>query len=220
MQIFLDTANVEDIKKAAASGCLHGVTTNPTIISRESKPFSDCVKDIIKVDKNLTVLVEVSSRNTLEMVQEARAYVKLSPNIVVKIPAIESGLAAVKILSQEKIPTTVTLVFSLNQALMASMAGASFIAPFVGRLDDIDSDGLSLIKDIRQTFRMQSIDTKIITASIRSPHLVSQLFKTGADIVTVPYKVFSVMMKHPLTDSGLKKFEEDWKKVPDTATGF
>jgi transaldolase len=220
MKIFLDTAHIEDIQKADKAGCLSGVTTNPSIIARENAPLFDVVKNILAVNDSLNVLVEVTSRNADEMVRQGLELSKVSPHVIIKIPAIESGLAAVKKLSSLGVSTTVTLVFSANQAILASMAGADYIAPFAGRLDDIGSDGLDLVRSIKKIFLMQKITTKIITASVRSPLLVSRFFEAGSDVVTVPYKVFADMIQHPLTESGLLKFEEDWLKVPQGIFSF
>ena len=215
MEIFLDTANIHEIEQAVKLGCLQGVTTNPSIIVREKKPFRECINNILDIDKSLKLLVEITSRDTDKMVKEAQEIVKLSSNIIIKIPAIKNGLRAVNILSNVGIPTTMTLVFNSNQAIMASLAGAAYVAPFIGRLEDINIDGLQFIRNLKEIFTVQSITTKIITASIRSPNTVSQLFHAGSDIVTVPSKVFLRMMEHPLTASGLLRFEQDWKAVPN-----
>ena len=214
MQIFLDTANVEEIKEGVATGIVSGVTTNPTIISRENKPFDKCISDILAIDANLTILAEVIATDTDGMIKEARELSAIANNIVVKIPMIKQGLAAVKILRQEGIKTTVTLVFSLNQAIAASCAGADYVAAFVGRLDDINTDGIGLVGAIKGTFETNSVKTGIIAASIRTPQTVAELFSQGCDIVTMPAKIFDAMFRHPLTDSGLKQFIEDWQKVP------
>jgi len=214
MQIFLDTANVDEIKKGIATGIATGVTTNPSIIARENKPFDKCVEDILAIDPNLTILVEVIAADTDGMIEEAREFAKISENVVVKIPMTEPGLAAVKVLSQEGIKTTVTLVFSVNQAIAAACAGVDYVAPFVGRLDDINSNGVGLVAEIKSVFDAQGISTKILAASIRTPQSVTDLFAVGCDIITMPGKILHAMFNHPLTDSGLKKFMEDWKKVP------
>jgi transaldolase len=214
MQIFLDTANADEIKKGVATGIATGVTTNPSIIARENKPFDKCVEDILAIDPNLIILVEVIAADTDGMIEEARKFAKISENVVVKIPMTEPGLAAVKILSQEGIKTTVTLVFSVNQAIAAACAGADFVAPFVGRLDDINSDGVGLVAEIKSVFDVQDISTKVLAASIRTPQSVTDLFAVGCDIITMPGKILHAMFNHPLTDSGLKKFMEDWEKVP------
>ena len=215
MQIFLDTANAEEIKKGVATGVVAGVTTNPSLICRENKPFEKCVADILAIDPNLTILLEVAALDTEGMIEQARILSKKGDNIVVKIPMTEPGLAAVKVLSQEKIRTTVTLVFSPNQAIVASCAGAEFVAPFVGRLDDINADGIGLVRSIKELFETQKVKTKIIAASLRTPQAVADLFAAGCDIVTMPGKILHAMFNHPLTTSGLDKFMEDWKNVPE-----
>ena len=214
MQIFLDTANTVEIEKGVASGCVHGVTTNPTIISREKKPLRECIADITAIDPDLTVLIEAVSADAPALVAEAAGLAALARNAVIKLPMTPNGLAAARVLSKEGIRTTVTLVFSLNQAIAASCAGANFVAPFVGRLDDINVDGIGLVRSIKQTFCAQQVDTKIIAASIRTPQSVGDLFAVGCDVVTMPYAVMEKMLLHPLTEAGLKKFDEDWKKVP------
>ena len=215
MRIFLDTANVEEIQEGAATGVVSGVTTNPTIISRENKPFAKCIDDILAIDPGLTVLVEVIAPDTTGMITEARKLSQIADTIVVKIPMTASGIAAVKVLSQEAISTAATLVFSVNQAIAASCAGADFVAPFVGRLDDINSDGIGLVRSIKRVFEVQKVNTNVIAASIRTPQSVADLFSEGCDIVTMPGKIFHAMFNHPLTDAGLKKFMEDWRKVPE-----
>lgn len=215
MKIYLDTANIEEIKRGAATGCVSGVTTNPSIISREGKSLKQCITDIAAIDQSLTILIEAVSDNRSEMVVEARELVKqLAQNVVIKLPMTTEGLATVKILSQEGIRTTVTLVFSLNQAIAASAAGADFVAPFVGRLDDINANGLGLVESIKKTFKEHDVKTQVIAASLRTPQSVSELFAAGCDIVTMPGNILESMLKHPLTEAGLKKFAEDWKKVP------
>jgi len=214
VEIYLDTADVADIKKGVKTGCVRGVTTNPTIISREGKPLRQCVADIVAIDPDLTILVEAVSASSNELVEEARELVGLAPNVVIKLPMATQGLAAARVLSRSGVRTTLTLVFSLNQAIAASCAGAEFVAPFVGRLDDINMDGLELVRSIKQTFRAHGASTKIIAASVRTCQSVAELFAAGCDVVTMPYPIFAKMLKHPLTDAGLKQFEEDWKTVP------
>ena len=216
MKIFMDTANLSEIKKGIASGCVSGVTTNPSIISREGKPLKQCIKEIAAIDPKLKILIEAVSTQSAEMVREARELVELAPEVIIKLPMTSCGLAATNILAKEGISVAVTLVFSINQAITASCAGADYVAPFVGRLDDINSDGIRLVKSIKRVFEMQNADTQIIAASLRSPQTVSRLFEEGCDIVTMPGSVLEAMLKHPLTENGLKKFEEDWKKVPAT----
>ena len=214
MQIFLDTANAEEITSGVATGVVSGVTTNPTLISRENKPFMNCVEDIIAIDANLTILVEVIAADTKGMIAEARKLCEVGPNVVIKIPMTAQGLAAVRVLSLESIKTTVTLVFSVNQAIAAACAGANCVAPFVGRLDDVNADGVGLVAAIRDVFDVQDVETQVLAASIRTPQSVTDLFAAGCNIVTMPGKILRAMLSHPLTDSGLKKFMEDWEKVP------
>ncbi len=214
MNIFLDTANSEEIRKGVATGVVTGVTTNPSIIARENKPFKKCVEDILAINPDLTILLEVIATDTESINKEARELFQFSKNIIIKIPMIEQGLASVKLLTQDGIKTTVTLVFSVNQAIAAACSGADYVAPFVGRLDDINSSGVDLVSDIRLLFDAQKINTKIIAASIRSPQTVAELFLAGCDVVTMPGTILQAMLKHPLTDSGLQKFMEDWNKVP------
>jgi len=214
MEIYLDTANIEELKRGFSMGVVSGVTTNPSIISRENKSLKRCIEDIAVLDEGLTILVEAVSEKSGEMVKEALELVKLAPKIVIKIPMTSEGLKAIKVLSEKGISTTATLVFSLNQAIAASCTGADYVAPFVGRLDDINADGISLVRAIKSTYKSQNIATRVIAASIRTPQSVSQLFEAGCDIVTMPLNILESMLKHPLTDAGLKKFEEDWKKVP------
>lgn len=214
MDIYLDTANVDEIRAGLATGVVRGVTTNPSLIAREKKPFAACLAELLNLDPELTVLAEVVADDSDGMVREARQWSALSTNLVIKIPMTPAGLAAVKVLAQEGIRTTVTLVFSLNQAIAASCAGANFVAPFVGRLDDIDAGGVDLIRSLRHTFDLHKADTRILAASVRSPQSVAELFAAGCDIVTMPGKILHAMLGHPLTDLGLKKFMEDWRTVP------
>lgn len=214
MKIFLDTANTEEICRCLRTGCISGVTTNPSIISREAKPLKKCIGDIKQIGPDLTVLVEAVSKEAEGMIEEAREYVGYGSGIVIKLPMTDEGLKATRVLSREGINIAVTLVFSLNQAIAAACAGAAYVAPFVGRLDDIDMDGVLLVSQIKRVFSIQGSETKVIAASIRTPQSVSMLFEEGCDIVTMPGKIFEAMLKHPLTDAGLKKFEEDWMKVP------
>lgn len=215
MQLFLDSANVDDVAQAVATGFVDGITTNPSIISREKRSLADCVREIRQIGPELTILLEVVSKRAAEMEAEARTLVEIGgPNSVIKLPATSEGLAAVHHLQRAHIRTTVTLVFSVNQAIAAACAGADFVAPFVGRLDDIDSDGTGLVAAISEVFETQAVKTQIIAASLRSPHAVSELFRAGADIVTAPLVVVKQMLVHPLTAQGLAKFDEDWTKVP------
>lgn len=215
MKIFIDTANIKEIKDAASWGVLDGVTTNPTLISRENKPAKDLLKEICSVVEG-PVSGEVISLDAKGMVDEARELAKIAKNLVVKIPLTKEGLKAVKILSAEGIKTNVTLCFSATQALLAAKAGASFISPFIGRLDDISSIGLEIIADVRLIYNNYDFDTEIIVASIRNPLHVLESARLGANIATIPHKVLEQLLKHPLTDIGIERFLEDYKKIPKT----
>lgn len=212
MKFFIDTANVDEIKEINELGVIDGVTTNPSLIAKEKKDFKEVIKEIVKIVDG-PISAEVISLDALEMVKEARELSKIDKNIVIKIPMTEEGLKAVNILSKENIKTNVTLVFSATQALLAAKAGASYVSPFLGRLDDISTDGIALIEDICEIFSIYDIDTQIIAASVRGPMHVLEIAKSGADIATVPYKVFKQMLKHPLTDIGIAKFLMDWESV-------
>ncbi len=214
MEIYLDTAHVADIQSGVSTGCIRGVTTNPTIISREGRPLRQCITEIAAIDPELAILVEAVSSSRDALVEEAHRLAGLAPRIVVKLPMAPHGLAAARVLSKSGIRTTVTLVFSLTQAIAASCAGAELIAPFVGRLDDANMSGLELVRSIKGTFRAQGVDTKIIAASVRSCQAVAELFAAGCDVVTMPYAIFKRMLEHPLTEAGLIQFEKDWKTVP------
>lgn len=209
MKFFLDTANTDDIRKYAELGLVDGVTTNPTIVAREGCDFESVIKEItIIVDG--PVSAEVTANEADKMIEQARALAKWADNIVVKIPMTEAGLKAVSVLSKEGIKTNVTLVFSVAQGLMAAKAGATFISPFVGRLDDIGSDGVKLIKDLRTVLDNYGLKSEIIAASIRGVQHVEAVALAGSDIATIPAGVFGKMFKHPLTDNGLASFEKDW----------
>lgn len=212
MKFFIDTANVDEIKEINNWGVIDGVTTNPSLIAKEKRDFKQVIKEIASIVDG-PISAEVISLDSKNMVNEARELAKINKNIVIKIPMTEEGLKAVNILSKENIKTNVTLVFSATQALLASKAGASYVSPFLGRLDDISTDGINLIEDICQIFSIYDIDTQIIAASVRTPMHVLQIAKSGADIATVPYKVFKQMLKHPLTDIGIEKFLKDWESV-------
>jgi transaldolase len=212
MKFFIDTANIEEIKKANDLGLLDGVTTNPTLVSREGREFKDLIKEICSIVDG-PVNAEVVSTDTEGMLREARDLVKLADNIVVKIPLIKEGLKAVKILSAEGIRTNVTLCFSPIQALMAAKAGAAYISPFVGRLDDISHRGMELVEQIVTIYDNYGFQTEVIVASIRNPLHVLDAALMGADISTVPYKVMEQLIKHPLTNIGLESFLADWKKM-------
>lgn len=212
MKFFIDTANVEEIKKAARMGFIAGVTTNPSLIAKEGRDFNEVIKEITTIVDG-PISGEVISLEAEGMIEEGRKIAAINPNMVVKIPMTEEGLAAVSVLSKEGIKTNVTLIFSANQALLAARAGASFVSPFLGRLDDISCDGITLIRDIAEIFDIFAIETEIICASVRNPIHVMECAKAGADIATIPYKVFEQMIKHPLTDQGIEKFMADWNGV-------
>lgn len=215
MKIFIDTANVEEIKSAFELGIVEGVTTNPTIISKEGKTFEQAVKEIDAiVGEDTVIFAEVIGLEADQMVKEAHEIKKIRKNIIIKIPMCAEGLKAVSRLHKEGITTCVTLCFSPAQALLAANAGASYVAPFVGRVDDIGWDGVGLVSEIIEMFAVQGMDTQIVAASTRHPMHIVELCKAGIDVCTVPYKVIMQMVKHPLTENGLKQFLEDWKKVP------
>ncbi|MDR1640270.1 MAG: fructose-6-phosphate aldolase [Clostridiales bacterium] len=213
MKLFIDTANTNDIREANALGVICGVTTNPSLIAKEGRDFIEVVKEIATIVDG-PISAEVISLEHKAMVEEARNLATIHPNIVIKIPMVPEGLKAVKVLSAEGIRTNVTLIFSASQALLAARAGASYVSPFLGRLDDIGSDGMILIEDIVQIFSTHGIETEIIAASIRHPIHVIQAAKIGAHIATVPYSVILQMTKHPLTDAGVARFLKDWESVP------
>ncbi|MBC2192458.1 fructose-6-phosphate aldolase [Listeria sp. FSL L7-0229] len=210
MRFFIDTANVEEIKKANRMGFIAGVTTNPSLVAKEGRDFNEVIQEITSIVDG-PISGEVVSLEADEMIAEGRVIAKIHPNMVVKIPMTGEGLAAVKVLTEEGIKTNVTLVFSATQALLAARAGATYVSPFLGRLDDIGDDGLVLIRDISGIFEIHGIPTEIISASVRHPIHVIECAKAGADIATVPFKVFEQMLKHPLTDSGIDKFLADWE---------
>ena len=214
MKFFIDTANVEDIKKANDMGVICGVTTNPSLIAKEGKNFNDVIKEITSiVDGPISGEVKATTIKAEDMIVEAREIAKIHKNMVVKIPMTVEGLKAVKILSKERIKTNVTLIFSANQALLAARAGATYVSPFLGRLDDISTDGLELIRTIADIFATHDIDTEIISASVRHPIHVTECALAGADIATVPYNVIEQMTKHPLTEQGIEKFKKDYEAV-------
>ncbi|HAO6241924.1 TPA: fructose-6-phosphate aldolase [Listeria monocytogenes] len=210
MRFFIDTANVEEIKKANRMGFISGVTTNPSLVAKEGRDFNEVIQEITSIVDG-PISGEVVSLEADEMIAEGRVIAKIHPNMVVKIPMTGEGLAAVKVLTEEGIKTNVTLVFSATQVLLAARAGATYVSPFLGRLDDIGDDGLVLIRDIADIFEIHGIPTEIISASVRHPIHVIECAKAGADIATVPFKVFEQMLKHPLTDSGIDKFLADWE---------
>ena len=213
MKFFLDTADIEEVREAASWGVLDGVTTNPSHIAKTGKHFKDVVCEIAGVTPG-PVSAEVTATDVDGMMTQAREYADWAPNIVIKIPLILDGLKAVRQLTEEGIKTNVTLCFSANQALLAAKAGATYISPFVGRLDDISVEGMDLIRNIRTIYNNYSFGTQILTASARTPLHVQEAAIIGSDVITMPFTTFTQLVKHPLTDSGLAKFLEDWKKVP------
>ena len=215
MKFFIDTAKVEDIKKANDMGVICGVTTNPSLIAKEGRVFEEVIKEITSiVDGPISGEVKATTTDAEGMITEGRAIAAIHPNMVVKIPMTAEGLKAVKILSAEGIKTNVTLVFTANQALLAARAGASYVSPFLGRLDDISTNGTELIYDIVQIFdNYPEISTEIICASTRHPLHITECAKAGGDIATVPFKVLMQMVKHPLTDQGIEKFKADYEAV-------
>ena len=209
MKIFIDSANVEEIKAAARMGILSGVTTNPSLIAKEGRVFEEVIAEIVKIVDG-PISAEVVSPDAENMVKEAIELAKIHPNIVIKIPICEEGLVATAKLKKLGIKTNVTLIFSSTQALMAARAGASFVSPFIGRLDDIADDGAKLVEEIADIFNIHGIETEIIAASIRGPQDVVKSALAGADIATIPFKVLKQMLQHPLTDKGIEKFNADW----------
>lgn len=210
MKLFIDTANVDEIREVATWGVLAGVTTNPSLIAKEGRIFEEVIEEISEIVDG-PISAEVIATDYEGMVREAMELSKISNNIIIKIPMTEEGLKAVSILDGRGIKTNVTLVFSPLQALLAARAGASYVSPFIGRVDDIGSDGIDLVSEIAEMFRIHDIDTEIIAASIRSPKHVMEASMVGADISTIPYKVFKQMLNHPLTDSGIERFLKDWE---------
>ncbi|MBQ7386767.1 MAG: fructose-6-phosphate aldolase [Clostridia bacterium] len=210
MKLFIDTANVEEIRAAARLGVICGVTTNPSLIAKEGRKFEDVIAEITEIVDG-PISAEVISPLAEDMVKEAKELSKIHKNIVIKVPICEEGLIAVHEMAKLGIKTNVTLIFSATQALLAARAGASYVSPFVGRLDDISDDGSELVEDIAEIFAIYGIETEIIAASIRGPQDIVRSAKAGADIATVPYKVIKQMIGHPLTDKGIEKFNADWK---------
>lgn len=214
MKFFIDTANVEDIRKANDMGVICGVTTNPSLIAKEGRDFGEVIREITSiVDGPISGEVKATTENAEDMIKEGREIAAIHPNMVVKIPMTVEGLKATKALAKEGIKVNVTLIFSANQALLAAKAGAAYVSPFLGRLDDISQTGVALIEDIVTIFDNYDIDTEIICASVRNPIHVTDCALAGADIATVPYKVIEQMVHHPLTDIGIEKFKDDYRKV-------
>jgi len=212
MKIFIDTANVDEIRRMNELGIIDGVTTNPTLMAREKRSFKDLVAEIVQI-ADFPISIEAVSTEAGAIVEEARELASIAPNIVVKIPIIEEGLKAVKILSKEGVKTNVTLVFSANQALLAAKAGATYVSPFIGRLDDIGHEGMQVVREIVQIYKNYDYRTQVIVASIRHPLHVIEAGKVGAHVATIPPDVLKRMVGHPLTDIGLQRFLDDWKKV-------
>jgi len=213
MKIFLDTANVDQIREAASWGVIDGVTTNPSLIAKEGRVFEDVVREICEIVDG-PISAEVISLEADGMVKEARELAKIHENVVIKIPMTKEGMKAVRLLKEEGIRTNVTLVFSPAQALLAAKAGAAFVSPFVGRLDDISHLGMDLVRAIADIYGTYGYETEIIVASVRNPVHVIDAALAGADIATVPYKILDQMFKHPLTDIGIERFLKDWESVP------
>lgn len=214
MRFFIDTAKVEDIKKANDMGVICGVTTNPSLIAKEGRDFKEVIKEITEiVDGPISGEVKATTTDAEGMIAEGREIAKIHPNMVVKIPMTVEGLKATKVLASEGIKVNVTLIFSANQALLAARAGAAYVSPFVGRLDDISQPGIDLIETVAEIFALHDIETEIIAASVRHTMHVTECALAGADIATVPYKVIEQMTHHPLTDAGIAKFQADYKAV-------
>lgn len=212
MKIFIDTANIEEIRKANEWGVIDGVTTNPTLVAREGRDFRALIDEILGIVDG-PISVEVISTDAEGMVKEALETSQWSKNVVVKVPMIPEGLKAIKILSDKGIRTNATLIFSANQALLVAKAGATYVSPFIGRLDDLGQDGMQVVRDLVTIFNLYDIKTEIIVASIRHPMHVMESAKAGADVATIPFGVIEKMFKHPLTDSGLESFLSDWGKI-------
>lgn len=212
MRFFLDTANVEYIREANEMGVICGVTTNPSLIAKEGRDFNEVIKEITEIVDG-PISGEVISEDAKGMIEEGRKIAAIHKNMIVKIPMTAEGLKATKVLANEGIKINVTLIFSVNQALLAANAGATYVSPFLGRIDDISMNGMDLVRNIAEIFRVHKISTKIIAASVRNPLHVIEAARAGADIATVPYNLVQQMIKHPLTDQGLEKFKKDWQNA-------
>ncbi len=212
MQLFLDTANIDEIREALSWGVISGVTTNPSLVAKEGRDFKTLVKQICEMVPG-PVSAEVLSLDFEGMVEEARDLASIAPNVVIKIPMTKDGLKAVKVLSQEGIKTNVTLVFSATQGLLAALAGATYVSPFIGRLDDISNEGMNVVEDLVVLVENYNLPTKVIAASIRHPMHVLEAARVACHIATVPFKVLEAMFNHPLTDIGIKRFLDDWAKL-------
>ena len=213
MKFFLDTANLEEIRHGVSLGVIDGVTTNPTLVAKEKRPFREHILEICKIVKDGVVNTEVVSTDTAGILREAREIASWHPNIVVKIPMIPDGVSALSTLSKEGLRINITLVFSATQALIVAKAGAYFVSPFLGRLDDISTDGLTLLREIMEIYRAYNFSTQVLAASLRHPLHVVEAARMGAHIGTMPFKVFEQLFKHPLTDRGLEGFLKDWEKA-------
>jgi len=211
LELFLDSANLAEIQDVASYGVISGVTTNPSLVAKENREFFDVVAEISTLIPG-PVSAEVLATETSGMLDEARRLAKIRENVIIKIPMTKPGIKCVPILFKEGIKTNVTLIFSQNQALLAARAGAAYVSPFVGRLDDIGFDGIRLVRDIIEMFKLYHLPTKVIAASIRHPLHVAEAAQIGADIATIPYKVFQLMFEHPLTASGVERFRRDWQE--------
>jgi transaldolase len=216
MKIFLDTANLDEIREGMSFGVIDGITTNPTLVAKEKKPFRDHLIEICNIVKNGEVSAEVVSTDTAGILREAREIATWHPNIIVKLPTIPDGVRALSILSKENIRVNMTLVFSSPQALLVAKAGAYFVSPFLGRLDDISADGLMVLREIMDIYQAYKYPTQVLAASLRHPLHVVAAARMGAHIGTMPYKVFEMLFKHPLTDKGLEGFQKDWEKARET----
>jgi transaldolase len=217
MKIFLDTADIEEIRTAARWGILDGVTTNPTLYAKVGGSYEDILREVCSLTPG-PVSAEVVADEVEDMLEEGRAFAKLAPNIVVKVPMSENGLEAISRFAEEGIKTNCTLIFSTNQGLLAAKAGASLISPFVGRLDDINEDGMTCVRELAEIFALHDIESEVLAASIRHPLHVTQAALAGAHIATLPFKVLQQMVRHPLTDKGIVQFKADWEKARQ-ATG-
>ncbi|MFZ3062870.1 MAG: fructose-6-phosphate aldolase [Actinomycetota bacterium] len=212
MKLFIDTANIEHIKEINSWGVLSGVTTNPTLAAKEGREFRSLIEEIAGIVSG-PISAEAVSMDREGIIREARELAAIAKNVVIKIPVMPEGLAATRVLSQEEIKVNMTLIFSVNQALLAASVGAAYVSPFVGRLDDIGNDGMALADDIVTMYANYGIKTELICASVRHPQHVVEAARIGCDIATIPYEVFQKMVKHPLTDKGIKLFLEDWEKI-------
>lgn len=215
MQLFIDTANVDDIREAESIGILDGVTTNPTLVAREKRNYRECIAEICSIVEGRPVSAEVIATDAENMIKEAKSLAEIAENIVVKIPMTKDGMKAVVKLTDEGISTNVTLCFSPSQALLAAKAGATYISPFVGRIDDISGMGMDLVRDIVEIYGIYDFATQVITASVRHPIHFYEAALAGSDVSTVPFKIIEQLFKHPLTDIGIERFLDDYKQVPN-----